>query len=156
MGHRLTIAMNAWRARVDWSDSEPSDVALTIDVDSLEVLSGEGGLTPLSGPEKALARSNALKVLDAKKFPHIEFTASSIAKSKTGYRLDGTLQIHGTSRDCVIDLNVDDVGQSWRMSCESEVRHKDFGMKPYSMLMGSMKVADAVTVTFIAEQTRDA
>ena len=62
MGHRLTIAMDTWRATVKWTDGEPADVELTVAVDSLQVVRGEGGVTPLSGPEKALARSNALKV----------------------------------------------------------------------------------------------
>ena len=43
MGHRLTIAM--WRAGVRWSDGEPAEADPTVEVDSLEVLRGEGGLT---------------------------------------------------------------------------------------------------------------
>ncbi|KUI22705.1 S-adenosyl-L-methionine-dependent methyltransferase [Mycobacterium sp. GA-1285] len=152
MGHRLTIAMNSWDATVEWSDGEPTRVAMTVDVDSLEVLSGEGGVTPLTGPEKALARSNALKVLNAKRFPRLEFETSDIEKTGDGYRLTGTLQIHGKSREQVIDLTVGAVGDMWRMSCETEVRHSDFGLKPYSMLMGSMKVADVVTVAFTAKR----
>ena len=44
MGHRLTIAMTAWQATVSWSGEEPSAVELTVDVDSLEVLRGDGSL----------------------------------------------------------------------------------------------------------------
>ncbi|MGE2718496.1 YceI family protein [Mycolicibacterium celeriflavum] len=152
MGHRLTIAMNSWHATVAWSDGEPSEVSLSVEVESLEVLSGEGGVTPLTAPEKALARSNALKVLNAKRFPRIEFETSDIAKSSDGYRLTGTLQINGKARDQVVDLNVQDVDGVWRMSSQTEVRHSDFGLKPYSMLMGSMKVADAVTVALTAKR----
>jgi polyisoprenoid-binding protein YceI len=39
--------------------------------------------------------------------------------------------------------------------CEAAVRQSDFGIKPYSMLMGSMKVVDTVTVSFSAEHSRD-
>jgi hypothetical protein len=35
MGHRLTIAMDTWRATVKWTDGKPADVALTVAVDSL-------------------------------------------------------------------------------------------------------------------------
>ncbi|KUH67830.1 S-adenosyl-L-methionine-dependent methyltransferase [Mycolicibacterium novocastrense] len=152
MGHRLTIALNSWHATVGWSDGEPAEVALTVEVDSLEVLSGEGGVTPLTGPEKALARSNALKVLNAKRFPRIEFETRDIKKIEDGYRLTGTLQINGKTRDQVVDVIVQDLDDVWRMSCETTVRHSDFGLKPYSMLMGAMKVADAVTVAFTAER----
>ncbi|MFV9634459.1 YceI family protein [Mycobacterium neumannii] len=152
MGHRLTIAVNSWHAAVEWSDGEPSGVTLAAEVDSLEVLSGEGGVTPLTGPEKALARSNALKVLNAKRFPRIEFETSDIEKTGNGYRLTGTLQINGKTREQAVDLTVQEVDDVWRMSCEATVRHSDFGLKPYSMLMGSMKVADAVTVAFTAKR----
>lgn len=155
MGHRLTIAMTTWRAGVHWSDGEPTEADLTVEVDSLEVLRGEGGLTPLSGPEKTLARSNAVKLLDADRFPLIRFQASDIEKSGDGYRLLGTLDIHGVTRDCAIDLRVEDLGDAWRMSCRADVRQSEFGIKPYSMLMGSMKVVDTVTVSFSGERAKD-
>jgi len=154
MGHRLTIAMNTWAATVDWDGERPVSAELTVEVDSLEVLKGEGGVTPLSGPEKLLARSNALKTLDANKFPQIRFNAADIAKTADGYRLTGTLEIHGTTRDCSVDLAVQDNGTSWALSLEAPVRQTDFGVKPYSMLMGSMKVADDVTVSFTAEHAK--
>ncbi len=156
MGHRLTIAMNTWQAAVRWAGEEPVDVDLTVEVASLEVVAGEGGVKGLSGPEKALARSNALAVLDADRFPRIRFHGNDIEKTPDGYRIAGTLEIHGTTRDHALDLGVEDVGDSWRMSCESEVRHSEFGLKPYSMLLGSVKVADEVTVSFTAEWAKGA
>ncbi len=154
MGHRLTIAMNTWQAAVGWTGGEPVDVDLTVEVESLEVLRGEGGVKGLSGPEKALARSNALGVLDADRFPLIHFHAEGIEKTNDGYRIAGTLEIHDQARDHAVDLQVEDLGDTWRMSCETEVRHSDFGLKPYSMLLGSMKVVDEVTVSFSAERAK--
>jgi polyisoprenoid-binding protein YceI len=150
MGHRLTIAMTSWHATVSWTDGEPTAVDLTVDVDSLEVQRGEGGVKGLSGAEKSMARSNALKSLDAKRFPTIRFRADDISAIDGGYRLTGTLAIHGRPRDRSVDLRTEDLGETWRMSCESVVSHADFGVKPYSMMMGAMKVADDVTVSFTA------
>jgi polyisoprenoid-binding protein YceI len=155
MGHRLTITMNSWLATVRWSSGEPAEVELTVEVDSLQVLGGEGGLKSLSGPEKTLARSNALKALEADRFPQIRFHASDIDKVEGGYRLAGTLEIHGVTGECEIGLRVEDLGEAWRLSCEAAVRQSDFGIKPYSMLMGSMKVVDTVTVSFTAEPSKD-
>ena len=151
MGHRLTIAMNSWLATVRWNSGEPAEAELTVEVDSLQVLGGEGGLKALSGPEKTLARSNALRVLDADRFPQIRFHAGHIDEVEDGYRLAGTLEIHGVPGERVIDLRVEDLGEAWRLSCEADVDQSDFGIKPYSMLMGSMKVVDTVTVSFTAE-----
>jgi polyisoprenoid-binding protein YceI len=155
MGHRLTIAMKRWQATVRWSGGEPVTAQLTVDVDSLDVLHGEGGLTPLSAPEKVLVRSNALRQLGSGRFPQICFDADVIDRSQDGYRLAGTLQIRGTTRAQVIDLRAEDLGDVWRLSSQAVVRQSEFGVKPYSLLMGSLKVADDVTVSFSAQRAKD-
>ena len=150
MGHRLTIAMTRWHATVSWAGSQPVSVQVAVETDSLDVLRGEGGVKGLPGAEKAVVRSNALKSLNASRFPEIRFTADVIEMTDDGYRLTGALEIRGASRDHVIDLRTEDLGNSWRMSGESAVRQSDYGIKPYSVLMGSVQVADDVTVSFTA------
>ncbi|MDY6999786.1 MAG: YceI family protein [Actinomycetota bacterium] len=155
MGHRLTIAVNDWQAVLHWGHGQPTELELTVQVDSLEVVHGEGGVKGLSGPEKTLARSNALGVLKAGKFPEICFRSADIAATDTGYRIAGTLEICGTARPHAVDLQVTDAGEQWHLSARTEVRHSDFGLKPYSMFLGAMKVADAVSVSFSARRDRD-
>ena len=41
------------------------------------------------------------------------------------------------------------------MSCRADVRQSEFGITPYSMLMGSMKVVDSVAVSFSADRAKD-
>jgi len=156
LGHRLTIAMRRWRATVQWNGDSPVSADLTVDVDSLEVVRGDGGLTPLSGPEKILVRGNALRSLDGRRFPRISFATNTIEKIDDGYRLTGTLTIHGKARTQVVDVRTDDLGDGWRLCSETLVRQSDFGIKPYSQLLGSLKVADEVTVTFNAQRAKDA
>src|SRR6202047_2651779 len=155
MGHRLSIAMRRWQATVRWSDGAPVGAQLTVDVGSLEVVRGEGGLTPLSGPEKILVRSSALRSLGARRFPRITFAAKTIEKSDDGYRLTGALTIHGKTRAQTVDMRTDDLDGSWRLSSETTVRQSEFGIKPYSQLLGSLKVADDVTVSFTAECAKE-
>jgi polyisoprenoid-binding protein YceI len=155
MGHRLTIVMTRWQATVSWAGAQPVAAELAVETDSFEVLRGEGGVKGLSGPEKTLVRSNALKSLDAGRFPEIRFTAETIDKTEDGYRLTGKLHIRGKSREHVIDLRTQDLGDSWRISAESSVRQSDYGVKPYSLLMGSVQVADDVTVSFAAVHAND-
>ena len=154
MGHRLTIVMGSWQAGVHWRGRTPVSAELAVVVDSLAVVKGEGGVTPLSGPEKTIARSNALKSLDAKKYPRISFASDDIAKTAAGYRLTGTVEIHGKSRPQVIDLTVDDAGDAWAMSAHAGITQSDFGIKPYSLLMGSLKVADEVTIDFAGKHPK--
>jgi polyisoprenoid-binding protein YceI len=155
MGHRLTIAMNSWQATVSWAGDEPSSVELHVDVGSLEVLRGEGGVTPLSGPQKALARASALKSLTADRFPAIRFQADDIAHTADGYRLTGGLEIRGRTRPRSIDVRVVDLDDTWQVSCDAQVRQSEFGVKPYSMFIGSMKVADDVSVSCTGSRPKD-
>jgi polyisoprenoid-binding protein YceI len=150
MGHRLTIAMTRWRATVNWADSQPVRAQITVDTDSFEVLRGDGGVKGLSGAEQALVRSNALKSLSANRFPEICYTADAIENAGDSYRLTGTLHIRGVSRDHVVEVQTEDLGESWRMSVESTIRQSDYGIKPYSLLMGSVQVADDVSLSFSA------
>jgi len=154
MGHRLTIAMASWRAEVQWRGKQPIAAELVVDVDSLQVVKGEGGVTPLTGPEKGVVRSNALKALDATKYPQITFSAEDITKAAGGYRLAGTVEIHGTSRPQTVDVSVEDSGGVWVMSAEVPVVQTQFGIKPYSLFVGSLKVADEVKLRFTARHPK--
>jgi polyisoprenoid-binding protein YceI len=155
MGHRLTIAMTRWQATVRWAGADPVAAEFTVDTDSFEVVGSQGGVKGLSSPEKALVRSNALSSLDAGRFPDIRFTTDEIDETENGYRLNGTLQIRGKQRKHVIDLRTEDSGDSWQISTESTVRQSDYGIKPYSLLMGSVRVADDVTLSFSAVHAKD-
>jgi polyisoprenoid-binding protein YceI len=150
VGHRLTIAMRRWQATTQWDADEPVAAELTVDVDSLTVVRGEGGVTPLSGPEKIVVRRNALGSLNARKFPRIVYSSNAVERTTDGYRLSGELTIHGTTRPQVVDVHTDDEGDNWRLSSETVITQSDFGVKPYSQLLGAVKVADDVTVAFTA------
>jgi polyisoprenoid-binding protein YceI len=154
MGHRLTIVMASWHADVQWRGKRPARAQLVVDVDSLQVIKGEGGVTPLSGSEKGVVRSNALKALEVKKYPRITFAAEDITKTSTGYRLDGNVEIHGRSRPQTVDLSVEDSGGVWVMTAEVLVVQTQFGVKPYSLFVGSLKVADEVSLRFTARHPK--
>ncbi|MDV8021611.1 YceI family protein [Rhodococcus sp. IEGM 1330] len=151
MGHRLTIAVTSWSATVEWSGDTPTAVTLTAEVRSLEVVHGEGGLTPLIGPEKIVAKANALKSFDADRYPSIEFRSAEITAVDAGFQVAGTAEIHGVSREITVDVNVTDLGDRWRIVSETAVRQSDYKITPYSQMFGAMKVVDEVTVTFDAE-----
>lgn len=151
MGHRLTIAVTSWTATVEWSGDAPTAVTLDAEVGSIDVIDGEGGLTPLIGPEKIVAKANALKSFDAGRYPSITFRSTDITAVDTGFRLTGMAEIHGVSREVTVDVNVTDLGDRWHLVSETAVRQSDYKITPYSQMFGAMKVVDEVTVTFDAE-----
>ena len=63
--------------------------------------------------------------------------------------------VQRVTRDRAIDLDVQDLRDAWRMSCRTDARQSEFGIRPYSMLMGSMKVVDTMAVSFSADRPKD-
>ena len=128
---------------------------LTVEADSFEVLRGEGGVKGLSGPEKVVVRSNALKSLHASRFPEIRFTADVIDKTDEGYRLTGPSRGSEQARETRNRFAHRGSRRLMAHVRRIEVRQSDYGIKPYSMLMGSVQVADDVTVSFTAVHAKD-
>jgi polyisoprenoid-binding protein YceI len=154
MGHRVTIAMQRWTATVLERDSQPTALDLVVDVASLRVLRGDGGLKPLSAPEKAAVRRSALRVLDARRYPRIEFHGDTVAAAPGGYDVAGTLTIHGVRLPRTLHVTVTETGRGTHYSGQAAVRQTDFALTPYSLLLGSLTVGDEVTVTFSATRTK--
>src|ERR1700737_4747476 len=73
VGHDLTIEATGWSATVTVADPEESSVAVTVDVDDLEVREGTGGVLPLGDSDRAEIRKNLRKILRADRYPTITF-----------------------------------------------------------------------------------
>jgi polyisoprenoid-binding protein YceI len=136
MGHNLTLVVNSWEATVEGGDS-PS-IKLTADPSSLEVESGEGGAKPLGDKDK----KDIKKTIDGKVLgsSQITFTSSEVTDSQA----KGDLSIAGKSSDITVPLNV----SGDKISGSVQLNQKDFGIKPFSTMMGALKVTDQVTVEF--------
>lgn len=154
MGHRLTIGMRTWSAQAVFDGDQPVAALLRVDLAGLEVLGGEGGVKPLSGPEKSVARRNALSCLDAERYPSIEFECRDVRDRPGGYDLVGRLRIHGQERPTRVAVSVTGSGDDRRVAVTARIRQTDFGIRPYALMMGSLRVADEVEVRFEAVAVR--
>lgn len=141
-GHNLAIEFERWTATVDLAGDVPTTVNLTVEAESLQIRSGEGGITPMTAPERAIARVNALKSLKANKFGAISFRATAVTAVDGGYELVGELAICGKTRPQTVSVTTDGI----TLSGETSLKQSDFGVKQYSLMMGALKVADEVTV----------
>ncbi|MET9326998.1 YceI family protein [Tsukamurella sp. NPDC003166] len=146
LGHRLVLVARAWQAVVQLDGERPVALAVTVRAGALEVASGEGGLTPLSAPERAVATANAHRSLQVKKHPAIEFTSSSIEQSENGFRVVGVLTICGVARPSEFALDYESGSPAPTLAAAVAVRQTDFGITPFSLMMGTLQVADEVTV----------
>jgi len=136
MGHNLTLVVNSWEATVEGGDS-PS-IKLTADPSSVEVESGEGGAKPLGDKDK----KDIKKTIDGKVLgsSQITFTSSEVTDSQA----KGDLSIAGKSSDVTIPISV----SGDKISGSTTLNQSDFGVKPFSTMMGALKVKDQVTVEF--------
>jgi polyisoprenoid-binding protein YceI len=139
-GHDLLIEVTAWRATLDLD--EPA-VELTADARSLRVREGSGGMSALDDDDRA----NVEQTIDDEvlKGGAIAFRSRRVEPSAGGdaLRVEGGLDLLGTTRPVAFDLTAGDDG---RLTGRARLRQTDFGLKPYSALFGTLKVADEVEI----------
>lgn len=88
---------------------------------------------------------NALK---AKENPTVEFNMTSYKLDGTSAVLVGTLTIAGMVKDIEIPATVQRDGDNLRVRASKLLEMTEWGVKPPSLMLGAMKVKDAVTVAF--------
>ncbi len=145
-GHDLTIDAVRWSgALVVADDQAPASLEVKVDLTALVVREGTGGLKPLSDRDKREISVTARKVLGADRNPEATFTATSFAAEPDGSAgtIDGSLSLAGQSRP--LRLEVIQTGPGVYRATTA-VRQTDFGIKPYSAFLGSLRVADVVQV----------
>jgi polyisoprenoid-binding protein YceI len=81
-------------------------------------------------------------VLDAATYPDIRFTGSAVEEGGERYVITGRLALHGRQRQ--IRAHVRRAGD--RFIAEARVHQPAFGVRPYSALLGTLKVQPDVTV----------
>jgi len=147
IGHDLVIEAKRWSAKVNVDGDDPtrSSATVTVDTRSLEVISGEGGAKPLSDKDRKDIKENIdKKVLKTDKFPEITFASSKVeAKGPDSFTVHGNLTILGTARPATMDIALTGSKATGTMN----LKQSDWGIKPFSALMGALKLADALTVT---------
>ena len=81
-------------------------------------------------------------VLHARKFPQIRFVSTQVSETTEGYNIEGTLHLHGRKKH--ISIAARRLGD--RLTTELELNQPDFGVKPYSAMMGTLKVKPKIVV----------
>ncbi|MHB1595172.1 MAG: YceI family protein [Streptosporangiaceae bacterium] len=143
-GHDLTIEVNDWSAELTVSeDLRPIALVVRVDLNSLSVLDGTGGVKPLTDRDRREIAANARKSLKTNQFPAATFTAAGFESAGGGGVVPGTLALAGAERQ--LRLDVASTGPD-RYLVTGSVRQTDFGIKPYSAFLGALRVSDIVGV----------
>ena len=141
-GHDLLIEVTSWSATLD-PDVDPA-LTLTADAGSLRVLEGSGGMQALDDDDRA----GIEKTIDEEILmgTPIEFRSAKVELGAEGgpRRVEGELELAGKRHPLAFDLTT---GEAGGLTGTATVRQSDWGMKPYSALFGTLKVADEVEVS---------
>ena len=145
-GHDLIIDAVRWSGELVVADDlAPASLVVKVDLGALVVRSGSGGIKPLTDRDKREIAVSARKVLTADRYPEATFTGTSFDPAANGGgTIGGTLTLAGQTRPVRLDVTQAAPGH---YRATTTVRQTDFGIKPYSAFLGSLKVADAVEVT---------
>lgn len=141
IAHDLEIEVTAFTVIVD-----QGNVEARLKTDSLRVLHAlkEGQpIAVLSDKDKKEIEGNIVKdVLGANRFPEVLFSSTCFSKAEDHVTLEGNLTLHGVTKEVAIGVRVD--GKTW--IGEVTLHQPDFGIKPYTAMLGTLKVKPSVRV----------
>jgi polyisoprenoid-binding protein YceI len=140
-GHDLTIEVGAWSATLQIGEDGSGALELTADSRSMRVLEGTGGMKKLDDEDKdGISQTIDEEVLMG---GNIAFRSSSLAVDGDRAHVEGTLDLLGTEAPIAFDL----IAADGRLTGSATVTQTQWGMKPYSALFGTLKLADDVVVS---------
>lgn len=145
VGHDLTIEVTTWSGTLDIAnDGSAAALAARMDLTSLVVREGTGGVRPLADRDRREIAVTARKALGVDRHPEATFVASGFETgSNGGGFIQGALTLGGISRP--MRLHVARSGSD-SYHATASVRQSEFGIKPYTAFLGALKVSDAVGI----------
>jgi polyisoprenoid-binding protein YceI len=150
LGHSPTFAVRKFTGEVEFSQDmrERSSLRLQIEADSLEVMDDIK-----SKDRQEIESTMNRSVIQSDKYPTITFETRSASVEQLGgsrYKvsLNGSLTLHGVTRDLVIPALLTEMGDMLRAGGEVSVLQTNFGITPVSVAGGTLKVKDELKFAF--------
>jgi polyisoprenoid-binding protein YceI len=123
-------------------DSTTPTVRIAIDVRDMRVLDPR-----LSPKDRQEARTRMLgpEVLEAERFPDIRFRSVAIQTGDADrWSVRGELEVHGQTRPVTVTV----VRAQNHYKGSTSLKQSDFGITPISIVGGTVKVKDEMTIDF--------
>ena len=144
LAHDLKLRVERFSIEVDETTRQ---IKATFDPSSIQVVcamvDGRDDPSTLSKGDKKKIYDNATKdVLRTRKYPEVRFDSTNVVERGEGFAIEGTLQMHGKSRNIQTSVRPD--GDRW--VTELELHQPDFGIKPFTAALGALKVKPDVLV----------
>jgi len=144
VAHDLRIRVGRFSITID---EQAGSVQARLLADSLRVdcamKDGREALGTLRDGQKRDIEANIVDdVLHARRYPEIAFRSTLVEGQGDERRIEGTLTLHGTERPLRTTARRD--GERW--VAEVELHQPEFGIKPYSAMLGTLKIRPTVRV----------
>jgi polyisoprenoid-binding protein YceI len=151
LGHDHIIAAKSFGGRAMVPASDLGQGSLEFEVEAKSLVVADQGISDKERNE--IQEAMHAVVLETSRFPKIGFRSVSIANLKPSgegqsFTLNGDLTLHGVTRRVAVPVIVTITSERLRATGEITIKQTDFGIKPYSAGLGSVKVKDAVKLSF--------
>jgi len=150
LAHDLILTPTRWQGtlNVDADNPAASSAELTIDARSIDIVQAVGGVKSLSDKDRRdIGKNIDEKVLQTGKYPELKFTSTSVSGSEPNFSVAGNMTIAGSTRPVNVNLTVN--GNT--VTATAKISQKDFGIKPFSAMMGAIKLRDDVDFELTTE-----
>lgn len=159
IAHDLKIQVE--RCSLEYTTAQPTDsadradlvsIVATFDPRSLRVVCArhDGSDAPgvLSKQQCAEIEKHIQEdVLHSDRFPQIRFVSSQVGRAVGGgYDVTGELLLHGQKQT----LRGSARSQANRLLCQVPLRQTDFGIKPYSAMLGALRIKPEILIELSA------
>jgi hypothetical protein len=151
LGHDLKLLVTDFALEIE----EGPAIRASARTDSLRVAGvlrgSDPGRVDASEPgardRKEIERNVVRDVLEADRFPVASFHSKQVETTGDGYRVTGTLELHGVARE--VTFVVEREGE--RAVARLSLQQPDFRIKPYRALLGALKVKPEVLIEVSGE-----
>lgn len=147
VGHDLKLRVERFEVAI-----QPDGIRGRFDPSSLRVVcaraSGQDAPGALSERDRREIEATAVReVLDAGRHRWIEFRADPpVLAGAAGIRLEGMLALHGRERPLTVDVR----RAGDRAVAMASIHQPDFGIRPYTAMLGALRVSPDVGVRLTA------
>jgi len=128
-----------------------------LEVDNLQLRSAADMTTKPSAADIEGTTSNMLKSIEVEKFPFAQLHSQNCSGALSGQPVPVTLSIHGVSQNRSLNISLQQPGEAQLfISGDFAILQTDFGIEPFSIMNGLIKVQDRLHLSFQlrAQQTQ--
>jgi polyisoprenoid-binding protein YceI len=147
LGHNHTIAVRNFGGRVTVPPDGAAQAGLDLEIEAKSLAVADEGIDEKERAEIQQAMETA--VLEVARFPKITFKSTSVSELKAErFVLNGDLTLHGVTKRVAVPVTAQITPAEVRATGRVAVRQTDFGIKPYTAGLGTIKVKNELELSF--------